>query len=285
MAIRRNISVLNPGIIADIDIVYGSDLIPIEFYVTDYTLPDNAIATLYCTTSDKQLLKSVGTITNNVLLFDPTAGFFTVGKNILQIRITANEKNLYTFEVGVNCKPRMATDDAQEAESQPTLIDQLLTQVGNVNGELQKQQKEVETLNIELNKANNKIKDFAKEIYPIGSIYMSVSKTNPTNLFGGTWEQIKDTFLLACGDTYENGATGGESEHTLTIDEMPSHDHKTSTKGFTYGINWADAGGNAWSANSSPTYPHEPNTGKAGGGQAHNNMPPYLAVYTWVRTE
>ena len=62
-------------------------------------------------------------------------------------------------------------------------------------------------------------------IYPIGSIYMSVNNVNPSTVFGGTWEQIKDKFLLACGDTYNNGATGGEATHTLTSDEMPSHNH------------------------------------------------------------
>lgn len=60
-------------------------------------------------------------------------------------------------------------------------------------------------------------------IYPIGSIYMSVNSTNPSQIFGGTWEQIKDRFLLACGNTYSNGATGGEANHILTIAETPTH--------------------------------------------------------------
>ena len=47
-------------------------------------------------------------------------------------------------------------------------------------------------------------------LFPIGYVYISVNNTNPGTIFGGTWEQIKDTFLLACGDTYANGATGGE---------------------------------------------------------------------------
>lgn len=162
MAIRRNISVLNLGLIADINIVYGSNLVPIEFYITDYVLPDNAIATLYCTTSDKKSFKCVGTIVNNVISFNPENGFFTVGKNILQIRITADEKNLYTFETGVNCKSRMETNDAQEIKSQPTLIDQLLTQVGNVNGELTKQQKELNTVKDNLDKT--KTQDTASNI-------------------------------------------------------------------------------------------------------------------------
>ena len=51
-------------------------------------------------------------------------------------------------------------------------------------------------------------------IYPVGSIYMSVNSTNPGSLFGGTWEQIEGKFLLACDSTYTAGSTGGNSSHT-----------------------------------------------------------------------
>lgn len=62
-------------------------------------------------------------------------------------------------------------------------------------------------------------------VYPVGSIYMSAVEVDPSLLFGGVWEQIKDRFLLAVGDTYEVGSTGGEATHKLTVDEMPSHTH------------------------------------------------------------
>lgn len=64
-------------------------------------------------------------------------------------------------------------------------------------------------------------------IYPVGSIYMSLNPTNPSQLFGGTWEQIKDRFLLAAGTTYSAGGTGGEAAHKLTAAEsgVPAHAH------------------------------------------------------------
>ena len=62
-------------------------------------------------------------------------------------------------------------------------------------------------------------------IYPIGSIYMSINNVDPGLLFGGTWEQIQDMFLLAAGDSYKAGVTGGEATHKLTAEEMPSHTH------------------------------------------------------------
>lgn len=78
-------------------------------------------------------------------------------------------------------------------------------------------------------------------IYPVGSIYMSINSTNPSLLFGGTWEQIEDTFLLSAGSSYTAGNTGGVANinlshsHTtdagttggtsLSIANMPSHNH------------------------------------------------------------
>lgn len=115
--------------------------------------------------------------------------------------------------------------------------------------------------------------------YPIGSIYISINSTNPSTLFGGTWEQIKDRFLLACGSTYKNGTTGGEATHKLTIEEMPNHTH---TEKYV-GVDWFQHGTSGdWNV-SSALEPYR-ETGNTGGSQAHNNMPPYLAVYMWKRT-
>ena len=129
-------------------------------------------------------------------------------------------------------------------------------------------------------------------IYPVGSIYMSVNATSPASLFGGTWEQLKDRFLLAAGDTYTAGATGGEATHTLTIDEMPAHRHSSDSYMNGYansGISgqdeyctWVNYG---TPNNNDPTYGESgpTRTSWVGRSQPHNNMPPYLAVYAWKR--
>ena len=116
------------------------------------------------------------------------------------------------------------------------------------------------------------------KIYPVGSIYMSINSTDPSELFGGEWEQIKDRFLLACGTTYSNGATGGEATHTLSVNEMPSHRHEENGS-MTTGIQSGDYLRVGYGSQTNGQY-----TNYTGGGQAHNNMPPYLAVYCWVRT-
>lgn len=121
-------------------------------------------------------------------------------------------------------------------------------------------------------------------VYPVGSIYMSVNNTSPATLFGGTWEAIQGKFLLgAYGNTYKAGSTGGEATHTLTTREMPNHNHAV----FYPNDGAADhsAPGNYPDGPSDSTYFAVGSyTSSEGGGEAHNNMPPYLAVYIWKRT-
>ena len=75
-------------------------------------------------------------------------------------------------------------------------------------------------------------KNLTDTIYPVGSLYWSSKSTNPASLFGGTWVQIKDKFVLACGDTYtSSGATGGASSVTLSVSNMPSHSHSFTPAG------------------------------------------------------
>ena len=138
-------------------------------------------------------------------------------------------------------------------------------------------------------------------IYPVGSIYMSINATNPKELFGGTWEQIKGRFLLGMSSSYPAGSTGGEATHTLTTSEIPFHNHAIGQDGNTslvlptdvavddsshsQYVTTLEGGRSGWYKSSvawggaittrNQTSPY---------GQAHNNMPPYLAVYIWKRT-
>ena len=101
-------------------------------------------------------------------------------------------------------------------------------------------------------------------------------------IYGGSeWTPIEGQFLLGASSTYAVNSTGGESEHTLTVSEMPSHTHQqyvTANNEGTYGIRQdyvRDGSGTAFP---------QCMTGYTGGNAAHNNMPPYKAVYIWERT-
>jgi hypothetical protein len=114
-------------------------------------------------------------------------------------------------------------------------------------------------------------------IYPVGSIYLAYNHTDPSTLFGGTWTRMTDGFLWASKATDIIGQTGGEKTHTLTVDELPEHNH-----GGTY-TNGGDATKtHAWLASGGSAMAYE--SVDAGGGQAHNNMPPYIQVSIWRRT-
>ena len=73
------------------------------------------------------------------------------------------------------------------------------------------------------------------EAHPVGSLYWTSSTENPNKTFGGgTWSQIKDRFVLAAGDSYKQGVTGGSATITLTTAQLPSHSHSIAhTHSFT----------------------------------------------------
>ena len=119
--------------------------------------------------------------------------------------------------------------------------------------------------------------------YPIGFIFITLGETSPASIYGGTWELLKDKFLIGAGNKYSLGSTGGEETHILSESEMPKHRHSFGTaNGFTWfailesldgspHATWDTSSGNLTSGALSET----------GGSQPHNNMPPYLAVYLW----
>ena len=128
------------------------------------------------------------------------------------------------------------------------------------------------------------------DVYPVGSIYMSVNATDPGKLFGGTWQRIKERFLLGAGDTHGAGSTGGEFEHTLTVDEMPRHIHDFAIRvnknngtsdvantSIETSANWY---GYVYTADGNRLV----DCMASGGSNPHNITPPYLAVCIWQRT-
>ena len=126
--------------------------------------------------------------------------------------------------------------------------------------------------------------------YPIGSLYWSSKSTNPSTLFGGTWVQIKDKFVLACGDTYNTaGATGGAGTVTLSVSNMPSHNH-TFTPSGNISMNSHSHGLNnhthSFSGNTSSggKHKHGPsnnlyNSYHPGSGSNNKNSPGYLSYF------
>lgn len=119
--------------------------------------------------------------------------------------------------------------------------------------------------------------------------------TSPASFIGGTWEQIKDCFILAAGDTYAAGSTGGEAEHALTESELPnvtgSFDFQSdgNTQGIVTGADGVFSFGQMSIGGFRPNNKTD-ESGCArqiimsfGSNSPHNNLPPYIAVYIWRR--
>lgn len=127
-------------------------------------------------------------------------------------------------------------------------------------------------------------KYYPNAYYEIGDLFFTTRSENPNLRFGGTWELYGKGKVLVCVDPDDSDfsavkKTGGEKEHTLTIDEMPSHNHSVK-----YASNDTGFGDNYFTAGKKGSY----NTSSVpinftGGGKSHNNLQPYITCYIWIR--
>ena len=124
-------------------------------------------------------------------------------------------------------------------------------------------------------------------VHPVGSIFLSTDGTEPAELYGGTWEQIKDVFLLGVGDTYPSGSTGGSATKIIARTNLPNNTINVETmylngsEGKEFDVTRI-------------TYEHSDGTGTfsrtgktepLGNGTPLNILPPYYSTYIWRRIE
>ncbi len=181
-----------------------------------------------------------------------------------------------------------------------------------------------DTLTAEIDAKVSELTTKINSIYPVGAIYMSVNNTNPGTLFGGTWVAWGSGKVPVGVNTSETEfntveKTGGAKTHTLTTQQMPSHGHSVSitssgtcttgsdgshvhpiqplryvasvgsgtpvlkqmSSGGTETTGMGAAGSHTHTV---PNHTHTVSQSNAGGGQAHNNLQPYITCYMWKRT-
>lgn len=130
--------------------------------------------------------------------------------------------------------------------------------------------------------------------------YTSDSNFDPAAEWPGTtWQKLEGVFILATSSDHPVGESGGEETHTLSVDEMPKHNHGESmptqgysgwpsykTDGYGVAINYS-SGGNYFGPNNTihftTTSAFGATTGSIGSNQPHNNMPPYISRIYWER--
>ena len=124
-------------------------------------------------------------------------------------------------------------------------------------------------------------KEFYEYVRTEGAVLFSFNPDfSPAARYGGSWENITDRFLIGAGGSYTLGSTGGEANVTLTVDEIPPHDHVPNV----YNIEMDAPSGELVVAPAKVNARHNIEgypTQNAGGGQPHNNLPPYIAVNIW----
>jgi len=168
-----------------------------------------------------------------------------------------------------------------------------------------------------LNWLYSQLQTTVTKLYPVGSVYISFNSTDPSTLFGGTWQRLKDTFLLANGDAYAPNTSGGNATKTITTDNLPAHTHSRGTMNITGsilntdsdepwgsadafssegalsvsvrqyrygGVFSAESGGGVRSITLDASNGWTGETSSVGNGLPLNIMPPYKTVYMWRRT-
>ena len=126
-------------------------------------------------------------------------------------------------------------------------------------------------------------KDLLEKVYPVGSYYWSQKNTSPDELFGGKWQTISGRFLFSTDSNHSVDSTGGEEKHTLTINEMPSHNHGYQRFYYDSWIRLSNTGGVYVPYRNNSSFLISDTSDYTGGSQAHNNMPPYITAYCWRR--
>lgn len=142
------------------------------------------------------------------------------------------------------------------------------------------------TGNITITAADIGISAIFLAAHPVGDIYLSVNPTNPGTLYGGTWVVWGSGRVPVGVNTSDTDfktveKTGGAKTHTLTVQEIPNHDHDLNA--VNEGVDNPNGGYHpGWTFNKQ--YTAQVMSASTGGGQAHNNLQPYITCYMWKRT-
>lgn len=246
----------------------------VKEYISNITIPDGTtkyVKDAELTEDVNELSTKVATIETNISDLVSKTDTTNTNVSINSSQIKTNQSNILTNtnKIGENSADiKTAKSDISTAKS------------------------DIITAKSDIVSLKKTVDEMIDKIYPVGSIYLAMNTTNPSLLFGGTWERIKDRFLLGCGDSYTSiGTYGGEESHTLTVDEIPSHQHDSQNyftgepqesyrsdtdKYFTPMAVKSGGGGTEATLKGAVM--------STGGNKPHNNMPPYVTCYIWQRT-
>lgn len=193
------------------------------------------------------------------------------------------------------------TNARVETELQPSFVEWYIKTAGVNQNDLTVIKEDISQLQTETTQLNDdvtrlmgaftSVTDLTKQLFllmhRVGDIIFSTSDENPSTIYGGTWVAWGKGQVPVGVDTSDSDfntveKTGGEKEHTLTVDEMPSHTHaqyvtSDNVSGGGIRVDYTKDG-------ASLPYLQGIDTGSSGGNQPHNNIQPYITCYMWKRT-
>jgi hypothetical protein len=241
-------------------------------YSENYDTFGNCISVTVSTVASLDIVQ----ITKNGM--DVTNEWSNVPSPYISKEYTSNITETLTF-YGSNGQEYVETIDIISVETNPVIPPEFYASDANI-----KINPDIKIGKMSLKEIDDTVSALFDLIYPVGSIYYTNDANfSPNVSFNGTWEQIKDVFLLAAGDDYVGGTSGGEATHKLTVNEMPEHKH--GERGYYSTNTGVTTGSHAHVRSRTPISgdPLDSSMENAGGGQPHNNMPPYIVVYVWKR--
>lgn len=188
------------------------------------------------------------------------------------------------------------TDAWVGTELQPSFVEWHIKTAGVNQNDLTVIKEDISQLQTETTQLNDdvtrlmgaftSVTDLTKQLFllmhRVGDIIFSTSDENPSTIYGGTWVAWGKGQVPVGVDTSDSDfntveKTGGEKEHTLTVDEMPSHKHDFGQQ-FATTSNLSGAYGYYMIAGTQTDV-----IKNTGGNQPHNNLQPYITCYMWKR--
>lgn len=197
------------------------------------------------------------------------------------------------------------TDAWVGTELQPSFVEWHIKTAGANQNDLTVIKEDISQLQTETTQLNDdvtrlmgaftSVTDLTKQLFllmhRVGDIIFSTSDENPSTIYGGTWVAWGKGQVPVGVDTSDSDfntveKTGGEKEHTLTVDEIPSHSHIQTWNGNIMvggGSGGESTNGSYLNEGGNGTYPATL-TNNVGNSHSHNNLQPYITCYMWKRT-
>lgn len=182
-------------------------------------------------------------------------------------------------------------------ELQPSFVEWHIKTAGVNQNDLTVIKEDISQLQTETTQLNNdvtrlmgaftSVTDLTKQLFllmhRVGDIIFSTSDENPSTIYGGTWVAWGKGQVPVGVDTSDSDfntveKTGGEKEHTLTVDEMPSHKHDFGQQFTGMPVSSGNYGYYMIAGTQTDVIKN------TGGNQPHNNLQPYITCYMWKRT-